>query len=359
MSHLSAAWPKYHLTPSRANDTRTIHALLTDQTQAARIWRSHLPPPIEVTVKSFPVQYWPEALVLAQADPARFQDWASWCPALIELCIRMLRDGETPADPPLIQTGWRRVLLAAGLPSDRGTLRILCKCQQHAVAAVGLTVIRNILGDRKKRKVLQYCPELELESLRLLHDVPAVDVDPNLVSMVFEPPAPCLHDGVYYQYQAVCRIRQWLGRKPFWPYRGVRISRDQLRHAVGSLEAEILKTPFSDDFALPAPPLAMRSNGEFLIEPLSTVPAIRLEAKEMRHCLVSYLPHILSGQNYAFRVMRPQRCTVLLEKLSDRWLLAELRAVDNAIPDQKTQQLILNWMGLGPMLVANMTLSTT
>lgn len=348
MSSHSYTWPNFKLTQNKGEDIQMIYAVLMDQTNTARSWRSHMPPPIEATIKSYAVKYWPEALVLAQADSARFQDWSHWCPALIEICIRLLRDPETPADPQMIKRGWRTVLAAADLSTDRATLKILCKSKQHAVAAVGLPLMRSLLGDRRKRKVLQHCPELELESLRLLHDVAAEDVDLNLLSMVRQPPAPCLRDGVYYQYQAVCRLRQWLGQKPYWPYHGVRISRDRLRQAVGRLEAKVMKMRDSDDFALPTPPFAMCAHGDFLIEPLSTVPETRHEATEMHHCLVSYLPHILSGKNYAYRILRPQRCTVLLEKLSDRWLLAEIRAADNAIPNQKTQQLIFDWLGLGP-----------
>jgi hypothetical protein len=343
------AWTHYRLNRSQADNTRIVLGLLLDQTPQARLWRSHIPPPVEATIRRFHVRFWPEALVLAQARPAQFQDWFTWCPALLEMCICLLREPMAPAQPQLFPAGWQAVLKAAELPADRAMLHVLLKLDLHATVLVGLSAIRAVLRDRRKVQLLRHCDSMiDLEALRLLHAVPGEDIDANLLRMLTQPPAPSMHDSVLEQYLAVCRLRQWLGRKPFWPYRGVRISRDRLRLAVAKLEEQISKVPLAAGYGLPPAPLEGCADDDFAIEPLRTVASVREEAATMHNCLASYLPHILAGNQFAYRLLRPQRCTVLLSKIGDRWLLAEMRAFENSIPDEAAQKLVLDWAGLDP-----------
>lgn len=340
-------WPNYQVTANAGFDTRILFDFMMNGDPAAALWRSHLPPPIADTVKTYWVRYWPQALALAQSDGAKFQDWSSWCPGLVELCNLMLREHLTAKIESPLKGPWRKVLQQAGIPADRATLNLIKKMEKNAISHVGLDTLRAILSDRRKVRLMRHVPRFGQAELALIGGIPDNDISLNLLQMLKQPGVPALDDHVLDLYRNVTNLRKLLRLQPVWPYRGVKLSRQQLREAIARLEMQVTNGS-TTKFDFPAPPMSGVLLDGFVIEPLTSIDAIVLEAEQMQNCLKVYIPQILSGQHFAYRMLEPERCSVLLIGKAKNWEPMEIRAYNNENPEDETVRLILNWCSCYP-----------
>jgi hypothetical protein len=109
------------------------------------------------------------------------------------------------------------------------------------------------------------------------------------------------------------------------------VRRQQQRRMAATVE----KTPF------PPPPLP----GTKEIVPITSIMALRAEGKEQYNCVGSYGWRILQGNAYFYRVMKPQRSTLLIIRLADgNWYRSEFKGTNNVAVGRATIRVVDAWL---------------
>lgn len=94
-------------------------------------------------------------------------------------------------------------------------------------------------------------------------------------------------------------------------------------------------------YTWPAAPFA----GNDAIQPIVTVAMLIEEGRRMHHCIPSYVEEIIKGELYAYRVLSPQRATLMLVRGSDgQWKRDDIRATCNGSVSFLTTQLVDEWL---------------
>ena len=65
----------------------------------------------------------------------------------------------------------------------------------------------------------------------------------------------------------------------------------------------------------------------------------------MENCLSVYTRHVLEGTHYAYRLTKPERCTVLLIRRNNDWYPIEIRTAKNGYAKADTVHKINTWLG--------------
>ena len=65
----------------------------------------------------------------------------------------------------------------------------------------------------------------------------------------------------------------------------------------------------------------------------------------MRNCLPGYAERIASGSYFAYKVLRPERATLLLYKSERGWMPWQLKTMANGDPKASTLKLVQAWLG--------------
>ncbi len=64
----------------------------------------------------------------------------------------------------------------------------------------------------------------------------------------------------------------------------------------------------------------------------------------MHHCVERYADRVLTGVSYAYRVMAPERATLVLNRYGEGCGVAELRGHANARPAAATKNAVKRWL---------------
>ncbi|RJX17073.1 MAG: hypothetical protein C4575_14155 [Desulforudis sp.] len=116
----------------------------------------------------------------------------------------------------------------------------------------------------------------------------------------------------------------------------VRRLHDHLTEIINAQELKSLP-----DIPYPAPPL----DGTQLIAPITCMRELAIEAKEQRHCVLSYHERILCKQYYVYKILSPERATLGIRITSDKhWTIDQLKLKCNQSPSVLTQQTAYKWL---------------
>lgn len=85
------------------------------------------------------------------------------------------------------------------------------------------------------------------------------------------------------------------------------------------------------------------------IEPLLTSASLEQEGDYMSNCIATFEAGIRSGENAAFRLSWPVRCTVLLEKDGDAWALSDARTFHDAKIKADARKTLYQWLQGKPL----------
>ncbi|MGI8435686.1 MAG: PcfJ domain-containing protein [Chthoniobacterales bacterium] len=80
------------------------------------------------------------------------------------------------------------------------------------------------------------------------------------------------------------------------------------------------------------------------IQPIDSAAALVAEARAMGHCVLSYAEQVAEGDAYLYRVMNPQRATLLVGFCGAGWHLKELAGVRNQPVSRETENLVESWL---------------
>lgn len=89
----------------------------------------------------------------------------------------------------------------------------------------------------------------------------------------------------------------------------------------------------------PAPPIT----GTSAIEAIKNGEDLSREGREMRHCISIYCVSVYAGNNYVYRVLRPERGTLLLANKDGYWSIEEFRLEKNKSPRKESWDCVRNW----------------
>ena len=100
-----------------------------------------------------------------------------------------------------------------------------------------------------------------------------------------------------------------------------------------------LKESNFENGILPPPPLP----GTSYIIPLTTPQAIIREGRNQENCVVTYIKKVITGDCYLYKVLRPERATLSLERNGANWEIGELKTKFNKKPSTETYLKVKLW----------------
>ena len=110
---------------------------------------------------------------------------------------------------------------------------------------------------------------------------------------------------------------------------------DELNDEGQKLEEERIKS-----LIFPPPPLP----GNKSVVPLDS-PAMVLEEGKMQHyCVAPYMDKISVGRNYFYRVLAPERATLLLVCSGGIWFIERISAACNKSVSSETKRAAIEWL---------------
>jgi hypothetical protein len=340
-------WPCFKVEGECENLPGLLVELLLSNESVPILWSAKLSDELRQLLLSFPESLMPDLLTLSQMWPDKFVDWASWCPALITLLTQTkAEDGERWDDFDRLramQGGWREVLKLTGWPVSYSMLKLLRKLPINHCSPQNLAALRAHIGDRRKLKLLRHCSRisgLTLETLTL----PAEMLSVRLLEFDENDLLPLEVESLVELCRELVRFRQELGRLPLWAYAHGRFSARTLHHAV-QLQRMLICCKKQGLRHFPLPPLPTIKGSKFCVQPLTSLSAIHREGNQQQNCVVSYGVHVLEGTHYVYRLMAPERATVLLLRHGDDWYPAQIKTYRNGNPRPETIELIEKWLG--------------
>ncbi len=95
-----------------------------------------------------------------------------------------------------------------------------------------------------------------------------------------------------------------------------------------------------DNLQFPPPPLP----GTTDIVPLVSPEALLAEGREQANCVASYGRRVARGGQFIYRVLAPERATLLVVRGRDGWQVGELAGPGNKPVTSVTRQVIERWL---------------
>ena len=245
----------------------------------------------------------------------------------------------------LLRQRRRRICGALGFPSSGRVVRILGKVQPQACSVRPLARVRCSLRNPALLSILSHLPTIGAAELRLAADLSnAPRVSAALFADLTAQFTCETEDGwgrLLRQIETLLRLRppHW---RPFRSVQKVRRCYDRLwRDLAGLLNFDPLHadTALSD---IPFPPVPLPGLDE--IQPINSAAALVEEARAMDHCVLSYAWRVAEGDTYLYRVMNPERATLLIGYRGTAWRMEELAGVRNQPVSSATEDLIESWL---------------
>ena len=75
-----------------------------------------------------------------------------------------------------------------------------------------------------------------------------------------------------------------------------------------------------------------------------TAEDLKAEGKRMHHCAGAYVPDVLAGRRYFYRVLRPERATLCIQLAAGTWRVHDLRAACNRQVSRETREFVERWL---------------
>jgi hypothetical protein len=345
-------WPDFRITGLRVDiPSRLFRLLHTDETMAM-LWRAKIPRELLQAIGQFPDTELERLLHLSQLDINAVLDWASFCPALLVLSPDWQEEDALSAIEAIghIRKGWRHVLEAAGWPVSHSTLRILRKVSGFYCSPKQLGIIRQALRCPRKRRALRHLGQINSGVIDLL-SLPDEFLNPSLLQVVAALPAtPGNLSEICLDVEA---LRSEMNLYPAWPFQSGRLNPAILRRHRNKLESQVAHKLADEKLKLPPPPMEGICARDFQIEPISTIRGIFREGAEMKNCSASYVRLVAQGTHYLYRLLRPERATVLFIRRPEDWYPIQAKSYENGAVQESTLRALHTFAGTLPIELEN------
>lgn len=232
---------------------------------------------------------------------------------------------------------WRGLLADLGLPTRPRTIRIMRKLPVGHCTVATVTRLRRVLRTSGHRwvHVLPHLPHFTRDTVGLLLQDPQV-ITPTLIHASLQS-APD-EETVSWLCNSIRSLRAELGHTGPWPYRGLDL--EQLKLVEGRLTALTVPDYFA---AFPPPPIPGIPGA---IEPIRDFVNLAEEGDSQANCAVMYVSSILANEAYVYRLLRPDRATLVLQRSGPTgpWALADLRCSHNTAPTDASLAFVKTWI---------------
>lgn len=322
---------------------RTIHAELERET-AFRGFRFALPPEVARVCEVFPARHWrllrlcaegTEAVELLQAHP------------VLGFCVAHWRDFIAPGTPvpsslgrvPLLRQ--RDIARWLGFPSGESAVKLLRKLPVATLHLGRLKALQQAVRRPGARELLAHVPHLNAGVLELMTDAALAGlVTPKLLAEVSADSAEESQPQAAVRLRAVTDLWQRLERpgvmRPF-------ASLARLQAAQEELTAELQRRAALGLLGEPLPPPPLPGNRD--IEPLTTEAMLIEEGRAQHNCAGSLARRVRKGDCYLYRVLRPERATLAIERGDNGdWGIAQIKLACNEFPAARTCEAVETWL---------------
>lgn len=308
-------------------------------------WCRLIPTDVREIVVRFRGNHWPILVLLTRCGrPA--VDLASANPALafaLAYCfrfrsgtnLRALQDQLAPGRKQRDILGW------LAFPATDASRRLLTKIDPEIVSVALLRRVRRLLRDPETARFVARLPRLNTGALVLLED-PALReiVAPSLVEEVCWSQAEDRH---VVTAKFLHRILE-MSRRLAHVVGEVRLPRshDELRETYRQLvEAEQRFGGDASRVRFPDPPVM----GTKTIVPITTAAELLQESWAQRHCVAAYVERVAREQDrYFYKVIEPERCTLMLVWDRGIWVAREIRKACNGDVSRETIRAVKDWL---------------
>ncbi len=287
------------------------------------------------------VDAFPEALDLASSNPplatalASARDWDTFALTMVD---REFVGG-------LLRQRRRRICGALGYPSSERVVRILGKVQPEACSLNLLAGVRCALRNPVLLSILSHLPTIGAAELKTAADLGSC---PRLSAALFADLATYVTYEVDVGWGALLRQTETLMRLRDREWGGLRSALQVHRcycrlwrklFALEDFDATNEAVGFAD---IPFPPPPLLGSDE--IQPIDSAVSLLEEARAMCHCVLSYASLVSDRGFYLYRVMHPERATLLIACRGALWQMNELAGVRNQPVSHETECIVRSWL---------------
>jgi hypothetical protein len=340
-------WPRFKITGLPVEVPKRLHLLLTSSDTIPTAWRKEIPPDVLQALLEFDVELLHQLFEIAQVDPGKFVDWADFCPALILLINHHCRTrGELDKEKVfrLFHFGWRTVLVEHCWPPNRSTIRILQKVKTGCMTDIFLGQLRQHIRCRYKLRLIRHLKCIDTAVVDTLH-LPYEVLSVRLLELASERSDLIHAHSIRELAEEIMHFRREVKRFPVWPFRNGQLSEETLYHAEQLLLMHQSMRSLSTEISFQKPPFQVFKSSKFEARPVRSARELYLEGLSMRNCLPGYAARIASGSYYAYRIIRPERASLLLFKSEKGWVPLQLKTKGNGDPQPSTKRLVQAWLG--------------
>lgn len=340
-------WPRFKMTGLPVEIPKRLHLLLTSSDTIPAEWRKEIPLDVLEVLLEFDVELLPQLLQIAQVDPGKFVDWSDFCPALILLVNQHCRTLGTLDEERvyrLFHFGWRTVLVERGWPPNRSTIRILQKVKIACLTDLLLGQLRQHIRCRHKLRLIRHLKSVDaviVDTLHLPHEVLSV----RLIELASKRSELIHAHSIRELAEEIMHFRREVKRFPVWPFRKGQLSEETLYHAEQLLLMHQSMRSLSTEISFQKPPFQVFKSSKFEARPVRSARELYLEGLSMKNCLPGYAARIATGSYYAYRIIRPERASLLLFKSEKGWVPMQLKTKGNGDPQPSTKRLVQAWLG--------------
>jgi len=344
-------WPDFTVLGDHAEvANRIVTELLESEDTFALLWRGKIPEQVLQMIRKYPRCLWRDLLEVSQLHPDYFVQWSQHCPALIAFMAVHDAERQTDRDLDRIRAfyhGRNERFKVLNLPPTREVYQILAKVAIEDCHPIQLEQLHAAVQDKARRRLLRHLDTITTETLDTLQ-LPIEYLDTNLLNLRINDLTPPLDLSVAGLVEEIAHYRQVTRKLPYWPFHGQKISLRKLVQTKESLELRLALGEDCKRKRLPKPPLPAIKSSKVEIQALTSVRALWSEGDEMGNCVMTYAKPILSGVHYAYKMLSPQRATILLAKRKEDWYPVEVRTYKNEYAGSRAVDLVHAWAGTIP-----------
>jgi hypothetical protein len=328
-------------------EPRLWDARVLEGKDAWAAWLDRIPPKVWQTVAPFPSRHWELLAFLARGgDPALDLCLANPALAFALACNwRFRRPGEArPLDLALgfLGKGCRQVeaLEYLGFPATEAARRALAKVALPSLTAGLLLTLRKLLVQPDRARLLAHLPVLNHAVVTVVaHHEFCRMVRPSLLLEACQKDPSCRRFWWLYRLGDLASLTDRIGGPEALPTNLRSLAEIQRRHDRMVQDHQREKAEGSLVQFGPPP---LPGNDQF--QPITDSWQLFSEGQEMSHCVFTFKAKVVGGTHYFYKVMQPQRATVLIHKEAGRWVLNDLRGPHNAIPGRPTKAAVEEWL---------------
>lgn len=343
-----SAWPRFeHIGSQRIGGLwrcQYLQHALVEQDLACAAWRASIPTEILKLLQGF-TDCHAELIEMAQAVPAIFVRWARSNPAFTVLAATYwtYRSADHVPNIEARISLWenlnpRDILHHTRCEPSKSFLKVLRKIPSEHCYDFVISRLREQWQIPEKKRLLRHLKRITMETTWLLSCFPPL-LDPGIHALASSAPR---HNEFHVGHIVgdLTTRREIQGLAP-WPYRNRIHSWEQL---LAAYDRFLHKTKHVPERFEP-PPIDGVETERIKIQAITSRTALGVEALEMENCIGDYLAQIYQNECYAYRLLSPERATVLIDRRLGRWSIAQamLKANKRQVRSKTWNQLI-DWV---------------